>query len=182
MLRLAEGKPQEAVDLLVPFAKRAETPTLTVYASALSQVGRNEEALAVLERARAQDDKPAKLHETLGIVLLRLGRAPEARAELERALALDSKLPDAWNTLGVALYRLEGPRPAMDAWRRALALDATQYEALFNLGLVARALRRHGAPRPVHRRPRAGPPDARPALSAAERRRRVCVRQPFTVL
>jgi Tfp pilus assembly protein PilF len=137
MTRLANGEPQQAIDLLAPFAKKGEAPTLTVYASALSQVGRNDEALAVLERARAHDDKPAKLHETLGIVLLRLGRAVEARTELERALAIDSKLPDSWNTLGVALFQLAGPRPAMDAWRRALALDATQYDALFNLGLVA---------------------------------------------
>ncbi len=137
MARLAAGEPQQAIDLLAPFAATGEVPTLTVYASALSAAGRNDEALGVLERARARDDKPAKLHETLGIVLLRLGRAAEARAELERALAIDPKLPDSWNTLGVALFQLAGPRPAMDAWRRALALDATQYEALFNLGLVA---------------------------------------------
>jgi arylsulfatase A-like enzyme/Tfp pilus assembly protein PilF len=137
MTRLGNGEPQQAIDLLAPFAAKGGVATLTVYASALSQVGRNDEALAVLERASAIDDRQAKLHETRGIVLLRLGRVPEARAALERALAIDSKLPDSWNTLGVALFQLAGPRPAMDAWRRALTLDSTQYEALLNLGLVA---------------------------------------------
>ncbi|MGH7337413.1 MAG: tetratricopeptide repeat protein, partial [Myxococcota bacterium] len=135
--RLSEGQPQRALDLLQPFGEDAEAPTLVMRARALSDLGRQEEALATLERAKKKGDELAKLHEALGIVLLRLDRAPEARAELERALALDDELPDAWNTLGVALYRIEGAKPAMAAWKRALRLDAEQFEALFNLGLVA---------------------------------------------
>jgi arylsulfatase A-like enzyme/Tfp pilus assembly protein PilF len=135
--RLVEGHPQQALDLLQPFGAKAEAQTLVVRARALSDLGRQQEALTTLEQAKKEGDALAKLHEALGIVLLRLDRAAEARVELERALAVDPKLADSWNTLGVALYQLQGPRPAMDAWRRALALDGTQYEALFNLGLVA---------------------------------------------
>lgn len=136
-LRFADGQPQAALDLLQPFGEQVEAPTLVLRARALSELGRQEEALAALEIAKRKDDELPKLHEALGIVLLRLQRAAEARQELERAIALDPRLPDSWNTLGVALYQLEGAKPAMAAWQKAIALDAEQFEALFNLGLVA---------------------------------------------
>ena len=108
------------------------------YGLAQSDSGDNAGALRTLQQAQALDDKLPKLHEALGIVLLRLQRAPaEARAELEHALKLDDHLVDAWNTLGVALYQLEGAHAAIDAWKHTIALDPNQFQALFNLGLVA---------------------------------------------
>jgi len=159
--RLSEARPQQALDLLQPFGDDADVPTLVLRARALSDLGRQQDALATLDRARNEKDDLPKLHEALGIVLLRLDRVEEARQELERALALDPKLPDSWNTLGVALYRLQGAKPAMTAWKKAIALDDEQFEALFNLGLVAlqsgdraearRALRRFAERAPADR-------------------------------
>jgi choline-sulfatase len=135
--RLDRGRPREAVELLAPVAARAEPRTLEIYALALSETGRHDEALAALERALGGDASSAALHEATGIVLLRLARPADARAALERALAIDDRRTEAWNTLGVALYQLEGPRPALAAWRRALALAPERHEIWLNLGLVA---------------------------------------------
>ncbi len=134
---LEHGEPAAALDLLSPFVKDGGAPTLVAYGLAQSDSGDNAGALRTLQQAQALDDKLPKLHEALGIVLLRLQRAPEARAELEHALKLDDHLVDAWNTLGVALYQLEGAHAAIDAWKHTIALDPNQFQALFNLGLVA---------------------------------------------
>lgn len=137
----------EAVTLLQPFEKQAAPATLRVLGLALSDQGRHEEGLALLQRAVAKESEAARIHEALGIVLLRLDRAPEARQSLERALALDPGLAEAWNTLGVALFKLASPAAAIGAWRKATALDASQFEALFNIGLVALQMDDHATAR-----------------------------------
>jgi len=140
---LAEsGHAAEAVTLLQPYAQQGEGETLVVLGNALSDDGRQQEAIAVLQRLLARDPDDPKAHESMGIVLLRLERDQEARAQLQRALELNAGLPIAWNTLGVALYRLDGPDAALQAWHKAVELDRTQYDALYNIGLVAAQLGR----------------------------------------
>ncbi|HXT20702.1 MAG TPA: tetratricopeptide repeat protein, partial [Thermoanaerobaculia bacterium] len=140
---LAEnGRANEAVALLEPYAAAGEGDTRVVLASALSDAGRHADAIATLDRVLASDPDDPKAHETYGIVLLRMERDAQAREQLQRALALNPQLPIAWNTLGVALYRLNGAEAALDAWRKAIELDGTQYDAMFNLGMVAAQLGR----------------------------------------
>lgn len=139
LFRLEQGRPAEAARLLEPHRARGETALLVLYGLALSELGRNDEALAALEQALQRGDRSAKLHEALGTVLLRLNDPARARGELERAVALEPQRADAWNTLGVALYRLGDPRSALRAWERALALRPDRLDVLFNYGLVAAA-------------------------------------------
>jgi choline-sulfatase len=131
------GAPAEAVALLAPTLAGAEPATRLTYALALSDLGRDREALGVLEPLNAQEPENPGVLVAIGTVLLRLDRAPEARAALERSVELAPSAADAWNTLGVARYRTAGPRPAIAAWQRALALDPERFDVLFNLGLVA---------------------------------------------
>jgi arylsulfatase A-like enzyme/Tfp pilus assembly protein PilF len=157
---LAEnGRADEAVALLEPYASGGDEETQVILASALSDAGRHGEAIAMLDRALLRDADDPKAHETYGIVLLRMERDAAARDQLQRALQLNPQLPIAWNTLGVALYRLDGAEAALDAWRRAIELDGTQYDALFNLGLVSAQLgRRDEARRALARFASTAPP------------------------
>jgi arylsulfatase A-like enzyme/Tfp pilus assembly protein PilF len=136
-LRRQRGAPAEALALLAPLLPGAEPPTRAVYALALSDLGRDEEAFAQLAPLAAAEPENPALLAALGTVLLKLGRAGEAREALERAVRFDPGRADSWNTLGVARYRTAGARSAMAAWQRALALDPARYDVLFNLGLVA---------------------------------------------
>ncbi len=131
------GHPEQAIALLRPVEEDGAPPTLNTLAMALSDAGKNEEAMKLLGRSLAQDERMAQTQEYLGIVSLRLDKADEARGYLERAVKLDPKLANAWNTLGVALFRTGGAEPALAAWQRAVRLDPTLYDALFNMGLVA---------------------------------------------
>ncbi len=138
LFRLEGGDAAQAVLLLEPFRGKGDRSLLVLLALALSETGRQLEALAVLEDARTRLGPPdPKLHEAAGTIFLRMNQAPDARRELERALELDSKRVDAWNSLGVALYRLEGPRAALAAWQRALALKPDRWDILWNFALTA---------------------------------------------
>jgi len=133
------GDAAGAVAILQPMTTTGEPPTLNLLGIALSDIGRQQEALGVLQHAVTSDPKNAIGYQSLGMVALRLEQPQQARDYLQKALALNDKLPLAWNSLGVARYQLEGPGPAIDAWQRSVALDAQQYDAWFNIGLVAAA-------------------------------------------
>ncbi len=137
-MTLAEqGDPAQAVDILQPVAQDAEPATLNVLGLALSDSGRNPEAMQVLQRSAAKDPKNAQALEHLGVVALRMGRVAEAQEHLRRALELNDRLAGAWNTLGVTLYQTQRPAEAVSAWQKAVEIDPRQFEALYNLGLVA---------------------------------------------
>jgi arylsulfatase A-like enzyme/Flp pilus assembly protein TadD len=137
LLLAGQGDPQRALTALQPLADRGDPEAINAVSSALSDLGRNAEAEALLRKLAASQPGNARAHELLGMVALRLDRTAEAREQLRRALDLDAKSASAWNTLGVALFRLEGPAAALAAWQKAVALDPTQYDALLNIGLVA---------------------------------------------
>jgi tetratricopeptide (TPR) repeat protein len=133
----ASGRSAEAVEVLQPVAATAGPPTLNALGIALSDAGRQDEAMAVLRRSLEKDPKNAHAYENLGIVALRQNHPQEARDQLRKAIELNAELPIAWNTLGVALYQTDGPAAALPAWQKAVQLDPGQFDALFNLGLVA---------------------------------------------
>jgi tetratricopeptide (TPR) repeat protein len=155
------GAPAEAVAVLTPLAQEADPRALYALGMALSDTGRQEQAMAVLERTVARDPRDALGLQGLGIVSLRLERPRPAADYLRRALALDPTLASSWNNLGVALYPLEGPAAALAAWQKAVALDPQQYDALFNIGLVAASAGRRDDARRALRRFVATAPPAR---------------------
>jgi arylsulfatase A-like enzyme/Flp pilus assembly protein TadD len=134
----AAGNHDRAISLLEPIAQRGDGAAMVALATAFSDAGRQREARAWVERALATDDRDARAHETLGLLLLRDGRAAAAVDPLRRATTLDAGRANPWNLLGVALER--GARDhagAIRAWQRALEIEPDRFDVLFNLATVA---------------------------------------------
>jgi tetratricopeptide (TPR) repeat protein len=91
----------------------------------LNELGRTDEALAVLRKATELDPKGADSFDYLGLgnALHFLGQWEEAVAAYRRAAALDPKGAPAHHGLGLALQSLGQPEEAAAAYRRAIALD-----------------------------------------------------------
>jgi hypothetical protein len=111
------------------------------------QVGRDDAALELINRAIAGKPTEAVYVNTLGAVLAEMGRTEEAIDAFRRVLAIQPNLAEVYNNLGNALQTLGRLDEAMAAYRRALALppnatrqsiqgDAATAEAHFNLGCL----------------------------------------------
>ncbi len=154
------GLAREAIEVLQPLAGDDDPTTLAALGIALSDAGRHQEALAVLERSLGLDDNEPKTLETLGVVTLRTQRPAAAKRWLERALELNDNLPFSWNTLGVVHAYQGETAAAMDAWDKAVELDPRQYDALYNLGMTAARLGETGrARRALERYVASAPPE-----------------------
>ncbi len=92
-----------------------------------------DEALEVLDQARAIFPNDPAVPAEQGRILLSLNRPGDALVSFGRALALDPSNPVAMNNRGVALLALGQIEPARDDFRRALARDPCQSDARYNL-------------------------------------------------
>ena len=138
LLLTETGKPAEAMTIIAPLAaKQPDADVLNAYGIALSQSGRNQEAMQQFQRALTIDPNNAPAHQNLGIAALRMNDLRAAEEQLMRALELNPRLPLALNTLGVVYVRKGDPVRAYDAWKRAFELDRRQYDALFNMALIS---------------------------------------------
>ncbi len=70
------------------------------YASYLRLMGRHDQAIAEITRARELDPLSPGVNATLGFLLLSAGRHDHARAALEKTLELDREYPYAYLYLG----------------------------------------------------------------------------------
>ncbi len=137
---LAGGDPRRAEELLAPREAAGTPETLILLALARSELGRETEGVALLERARRGSARQSGFYESLGIALLRLERFERAGTAFEEAVRREPGLATAWNALGIARARSDQPPArALEAWQRAVALDARLADAWFNLGLGALA-------------------------------------------
>ncbi len=98
------------------------------------QLGRNAEALALIDRAITRRGDIADFHGNRGIVLAASGQIDEAIGAYRRAITLKEAYPDVHYNLGNALKEKGKLDEAMAAWRRAVSLKADFAEAHFNLG------------------------------------------------
>jgi len=137
MTLVENGQPDEAVSVLAPFESSSDPEALRAFGGALSAVGDQPRALAVLQRAAALVPDDPQIVEAMGIAELRLDHVAEATALLRQALARNPQLATAWNSLGVALFRSEGGAAAIAAWQKALEIDPHLYDAIYNVGWVA---------------------------------------------
>jgi arylsulfatase A-like enzyme/predicted Zn-dependent protease len=131
------NRPMEAVEILRPFAARAEPDVQVLVALALAQarLGQTADALATVERARAQDPSNAMLLVNLGTIELMAGRRPQAQQAFEAALRLNPGVARAHSSLA-AMAAEEGRRDeALSHWRKAVELDASEQEKLLAVGL-----------------------------------------------
>lgn len=141
-----QGRLKEAADLYRKIVRAYDgRPEIRVALSnlgaALQAMGRTDEAVQALKKARAlKPDAPAP-HHNLGMALLNMGRLEEAVDSLTTAVELDPRFRDAWIGLGLALERGGVLDRAETAFRKALEQDPAGMEARFNL---ANLLRRTG--------------------------------------
>jgi len=102
------------------------------------QVGRNDIALELIDRAITVNPAQPTYHNDAGIVLHALGRIDEAIARYRDALALSHSYPSAHNGLGIALHDRGRLDEASASFRAALSLKPDYAEAQNNLANVLR--------------------------------------------
>jgi len=107
-----------------------------------SQLGEQELAVGLLDRARQLQPENPYLLNTLGGAYGKLGQHKDAEKCLRRALSLKPDLAEAHGNLGNALTGLDRLKDAERSLRRALALDPAHVNARINLGVVLRKLHR----------------------------------------
>ena len=106
------------------------------------QLGRRDEAEALLEQALALRPRSAAALGNLGTLRLRLGQPEQAVSILERALALRPADAQAHSNLGIALATLQRRDEALACFDAAIRLKDTHVEAHSNRSAVLRELGR----------------------------------------
>jgi len=118
-------------------------PRALHYAGLLAhQQGRNEEALALIERSIALVPDQADWYSNLGIVFQSDQRLDSAIASYRRAIAIDPSHANAYNNLGVLLRATGQPIGAEAAYRAAIRLNPEHIDAYTNLGILLNGLKR----------------------------------------
>ena len=102
------------------------------------QVGRNENALELINRAITVNPVQPAYYNDAGIVLQALGRSDAAIARYRQALALVHAYPRAHNGLGIALHHQGRLDEAIASFRTALSLKPDYADAQNNLANVLR--------------------------------------------
>lgn len=88
-------------------AEEAQGYQLLQQSVPLLNVGKNQEAVSMLQQASQLAPNVAEIHNNLGLGLAKLGRTDEAQTELEIATRLKPSLDVAWMSLG-GLYQTQG--------------------------------------------------------------------------
>jgi choline-sulfatase len=109
---------------------------LTVLAESLRLAGRNAEALAALDRARALDPRAPEPPLLRGRTLRAMGRSEEAAAALRQALALDPGNGEARRGLGELALERGATDEAASLLEPIVAGDPTDVPALVELGVA----------------------------------------------
>ncbi|HLZ30211.1 MAG TPA: methyltransferase domain-containing protein [Chloroflexota bacterium] len=104
------------------------------------QAGDNRRAVQLIERAIAANERVAKFHWDLGIVLRRMDRLEDALKCVERAAQLDPDIADIDLERGHALAALGRPAEAIVAFDTVLAGDPDSVFAHFGIATAALAL------------------------------------------
>ncbi|MGH6889122.1 MAG: tetratricopeptide repeat-containing sulfotransferase family protein [Rhizomicrobium sp.] len=99
--------------------------------------GKDDEALAEFQRARALSPKDAMLLNAIGLCLTRLYRLPDALEIFDEAIRIDPAYAPSHQRKGVALGMAGLSRAAEDAHRRAVSLQPRNPESLGSLASIA---------------------------------------------
>jgi predicted TPR repeat methyltransferase len=104
--------------------------------------GRNEEAVAIIERSLTPADDRADYYSNLGIIFQSTGRLDQASDAYRRAIAIDPRNANAHNNLGVLLRATGKQSEAEAAYRTAIQLEPDHIDAYTNLGILLNGLKR----------------------------------------
>jgi protein O-GlcNAc transferase len=110
--------------------------------SALTGLGRLEEAVRSYTKAVTIRPKFAEAQNNLGYALQALGRLDEAISHYRKAIAARADYPEAFNNLGNALHLQDRSDEAISQYGKAIALWPDYAEAHWNLGNALRAIGR----------------------------------------
>ncbi len=126
---LEAGRPEESLRCLealdsdlVESDDRVECGALKAWA--LSELGRGNDALDVLEPLLDEFPQSARLHGTLGVVLSNDGDLDEACDALEQAVALDANDEVALANLGLVYEKLRQYEHALKLYNKAIEMGA----------------------------------------------------------
>ena len=118
-------------------------PRALHYAGVLAhQHGRNDEAIALLEKSLTLAPDQADGYSNLGIVLQATGKLELAVGAYRRAIAIDASHANAYSNLGVVLRATGRPSESEAAYRTAIRLNPRHIDAYTNLGILLNALKR----------------------------------------
>lgn len=108
----------------------------------LNEIGRHDEAIAVLRQATREQPDCAEAHDQLGTALLAMERNSEAADSHRRAVEINPGFVKAHINLGHALSALGRTRDATMSFTKAARLDSGSSEAHSSLGVALTELGR----------------------------------------
>ena len=127
--RLEAGRPEEALRCLKPLEGNLEDPEdriefISLKTWALSEIGRDQEAMQLLEAALQEFPDSSRLQSTVGVVLSNGGDLDGALDALERAVEMDEDDEVALANLGLIYERLRFFEQALQIYNRAVEMGA----------------------------------------------------------
>lgn len=137
-----EGKYAEAAD---EFSKSLEKDPkqpgiLSRLAEAYSKQGKNEDALATLDKAIVLAPADGELYGAKGIVLSKLGKSAESQDAFKKAAELNpGGAAQSFYNLGVSMFNSNRTDDAVAAFKQSIAADPNFAESYFQLGVCLSA-------------------------------------------
>ena len=127
------GRAGDAAALTEPHFRqtRPDVDVLFSRGLALARIGKVEEALAALEKARDVDPGNPMVPVYFGTVYLMDGRRSQARSSYEEALALNPNTVRAHTSLAILASEEGQVEASLSNWRKAVALDPREHAKLF---------------------------------------------------
>jgi arylsulfatase A-like enzyme/Flp pilus assembly protein TadD len=142
--RLAQGRPQEAEELLRrQLEDRSDTSLSLLLADSLLAQNERTEARRVLRDAEKDDPDNVNIHLSLGNLLFEDGDLEGAVALYQRAKEVAPREARVYNALGNAYARMGDDRGSLESFQKSVELDASFAPGHNNLGI---ALARAGRP------------------------------------
>lgn len=136
-------------------AALAATPdlpdALQLLGVARHQQGDDDDALALLERARTLAPRNSAVRTNLGSLFNAVGRHAEAAEEFRAALALEPREADVWCNLGIALRAQGRATEAAEAFERAIAFASGAPKPKYELANLFLALKDYARCERVYR-------------------------------
>jgi tetratricopeptide (TPR) repeat protein len=109
----------------------------SVRATVQHRLGRNDEAVADLNRAIELNGKEARFHNNRGFVLLGMQQFEGALKDLNRATELEPRYPNAFNNRGLLYIAQSRYSEAIEQLDQALKFDPNYVDAYNNRGFAA---------------------------------------------
>ena len=122
--------------------QKQQARSLLIQAGDLQQQNRHADALKLLDRAVALDDRQSSLHVARGVSQLALGQTAAAELSLRAAVRIDPDQPKAWWLLGTACRSQNRMKAALEALSHAIRQDAGFTEARFDRACLLETLGR----------------------------------------